>query len=106
MSADNAKKAYVVQRIDWVYNDEYYDPGHREPVKAFLDRERAESYRLQKEEIARREHEYPMGFCGGVENATSLSETELVLRVKMLGLPIPDPGPGNDAGTYDWWSWT
>jgi hypothetical protein len=105
MSADNMKKAYVVQRIDWVYNHEYYDPGPREPVKAFLARERAEAYRLEKEEAARREHEYPIGFCGGVENASSLSEPDLVLRVKMLGLPIPDPVPGNYPAAFDWWSW-
>src|SRR5258705_13237034 len=95
MSVENVKKAYVVQRIDWVYNDDYYDPGHREPVKAFLDRERAEAYRLEKEEAARREHEYPLGFCGGPGKATNLSEHELVLCVKMLGLPTPDQRPGN-----------
>jgi hypothetical protein len=105
MSADHPKKAYVVQRIDWVYNDEYYDPGHREPVKAFRDHRRAEAYRLEKEEAARRQHEYPIGFCGGVENASSFSEPELVLRVKLLGLPLPNPWPGNDGGQYDWWSW-
>jgi hypothetical protein len=105
MSSDNLKKAYVVQRINWVYNDEYYDPGLGEPVKAFRDRRQAEAYRLEQEEAARREHEYPIGFCGGIDRATSLPEPELVLRVKMLGLPVPDPGPGNYPGQYDWWSW-
>lgn len=41
-------KIYVVQRIDYDYNDEYYETSGASPVKAFKDKEKAKKFMDQK----------------------------------------------------------
>jgi hypothetical protein len=95
--------AYIVQRIHWEYNDEYYGRYEGEAVKTFLDRAKAEAYRREREHAARRQwREGPP--CelnmGGLDTAaqTSLSPRQLTDRLAELGMP-----DGGMQETSDWW---
>src|SRR4051812_45879916 len=58
--------AYVVQRRNWWYNDEYFVSSDGTEVQTFLSREKAEAYRREKERDARKQVEFdnPFWFQG------------------------------------------
>jgi hypothetical protein len=103
MSTHQSRKVYVVQEIHWEYNDEYYDPGLPEPVRAFRDRDRAESYRREQEVKARRASHCsnPFHYTWSYElpEISSLTEEEVLARVRQADWLVPDGPP------YDWSSW-
>jgi hypothetical protein len=103
MTTDRCQKVYVVQEIHWEYNDEYYDPGLPEPVRAFRDRDRAESYRREQEVKARRAAHChnPFHFTWAYElsEITSLTGEEVLARVREAAWPVPDGPP------YAWSVW-
>lgn len=47
------RTVYVVQRLHWMFNDEYHEPRGDEPIRAFANREAADAYRRALEHIAR-----------------------------------------------------
>jgi hypothetical protein len=98
MTAPNVKTVYVVQAMNWEYNDEYHDPaGEGEPVKAFKDRERAEAYRRELEQDPRVHSclSFLFTYAGAYQfeeplrRLTSLSEAELLERIGGANLPVP-----------------
>jgi hypothetical protein len=103
MSPDRRQKVYVVQQIDWEYNDEYYDPGLPEPVRAFRDRGRAEAYRQEQEVKARRaahcDNPFTYTWSYELPDISSLTEEEVLARVRQANWPVPDGPP------YAWSDW-
>ena len=57
MTGGPRRTLYVVQRLNWIYNDSFveYRSDRDEYLKAFSDRARAEAYRLQLIEESRDE---------------------------------------------------
>ena len=51
--ASSPRTLYLVQRLHWRFNDEYYEPQNDEPVRAFANRAAAEVYRRALEYNAR-----------------------------------------------------
>lgn len=96
-------KAYVVQRLDWQYNDSWHDLGNDEPVKAFRDRERAEAYRRELEMQSRTQQIVNAGLFGGgvLERISSLSAAEMRQRLAELGLTPPQ---NDDYRDHRWWA--
>lgn len=96
------RKAYVVQRFGWSYNDEYFYRGGSEGadavVKAFTDRARAEAY-CQAQEEAARQSQNPFEFVS--HWASSLTEKQFIRLLDELGLPPPP----HQFGCYQWFSW-
>jgi hypothetical protein len=45
---------YVVQRLDWAFNDQFFFPAGGMELRAFRDPDRAEAYRLELEAATRR----------------------------------------------------
>jgi hypothetical protein len=103
MSPDRRQRVYVVQQINWEYNDEYYSPGLPEPVRAFRDRGRAEAYRQEQEVKARRSAlcDNPFTYTWSYElpDISSLTEEEVLARVRQANWPVPDGPP------YAWSDW-
>jgi hypothetical protein len=103
MPPDRRQKVYVVQQINWEYNDEYHDPGLPEPVRAFRDRGRAEAYRQEQEVKARRANHCtnPFHYTWTYElpEISSLTEEEVLARVRQADWPLPDGPP------YAWGAW-
>jgi hypothetical protein len=87
--------AYVVQRVNWEYNDERYfrcDEGN-EPVQVFLDRRKAEAHALELERaLGRGNLGHALDLHGTEESDWStLPQEELVARVRAAGLgPTPE----------------
>ena len=106
MSSEATRKVYIVQRLDWEYNDYYFDLKNDEPVKAFTYRDYAEFYRDELEKEANWRYWNPCDFMKGLERATSLSEDELLSRLRELGVPEPpmsEDGLVRDWLDYEWW---
>src|SRR5262249_18732039 len=103
------RRAYIVQQLCWQYNDNWYDIGDDEPIKAFTDPELADIYRFDLEETFRKERRNPLRLAAGpLANATSLSEEELLTRLAELGVEPPplanDGGPlVRDFWNDEWW---
>jgi hypothetical protein len=100
------QKAYVVQRLDWQYNDNWWDINELEPVKAFTDRERAERFRLELELEKRGDCTFsPAFYAGGLRRASSRSEAELRRELEAMCLPLPplDQDHELDWSDGDWW---
>jgi hypothetical protein len=98
MPLPNAKKVYVVQEMNWEYNDEYHSPvGEGQPVMAFRDRNRAEAYRHELEQAPRVQDclSYLFIYAGAYQfedplaRLTSLSEAALLERIGAATLPVP-----------------
>lgn len=105
-----SRKAYVVQRLTWQYNDNWHDLENDEPIKAFRDPELAELHRQELEEPERENWRNPLRAAGPMENATSLSEEQLTARLVELGIE-PPPLETVDGSTYrdyfgndEWWN--
>lgn len=101
------RKVYVVQQLNWQYNDEYfyrgYGEGDDEAIKAFKDREKAEAHRQEQEDATRdawRELN-PFEFGGIGEGFSSLSNEELGRQVEAIGLTPP----AEDHDFRDWCYW-
>ena len=109
-AAEPTTKAYIVQRIGWNYNDEYFYRGEGEeddvPVKAFRDRARAEAHlrQLHDEEAADWVGLNPFEFGRRLADVTSLSGAELAARVQALGFPPPQVNDEIGEG-YVWFEW-
>jgi hypothetical protein len=106
MASPNAKTVYVVQEMNWEYNDEYHFPAG-EPVKAFRDRDRAEAYRRELEQAPRVQDclSFLLNYAGAYQfddplpRMTSLSQAELLERIDGADLPAPQGPP------YSWADW-
>lgn len=94
-------KVYVVQRLNWQYNDNWHDLVDDEPVKAFLSRDDADAYRTLLEQQHGLDRN-PCDFAGGLRRASDLSEDEVIVRLHELGLPLPPLHPWTDDSRYDW----
>jgi hypothetical protein len=101
-----SKIVYIVQKIDWQYNDEVFHVTELQPIKAFANREVAEKYRIEKEYEARDElegHGFPRSFdghtltdeestfFGGIsfDNLTTLPFARFVATIISLGIEPP-----------------
>jgi hypothetical protein len=127
MSSDRAEEAvaepraasmpevvYVVQEINWRYNDEHYhtDEGEADggpvgyPLHAFTSREKAEAHRLRKE-LEQRPKENPFSFGGRWADLSTAHRPESLLAlVRELGLPEPRGYDGmHEALLRDWEEW-
>jgi hypothetical protein len=103
------RPVYVVQQLHWEYNDNWYDIRTDEPIKAFRDRDSAELHRLELEEKVR-DGGYPSNPCeyaGGLAQASSLTEEQVVARLQEWGVPPPPRTTDGraQADFYDdaWW---
>src|SRR5262249_32020839 len=108
MKSPKAKIVYVVQEMDWEYNDEYhYLAGEGQPLKAFRDRHRAEAYRheLDLDPQIQQCLSYLFTYAGAYQfddplsRLTSLSEAEMLERIHAANLPVPQGPP------YSWQQW-
>jgi hypothetical protein len=88
-SAGPPKTVYVVQRLTWQYNDNWYDLGNDEPLRAFRDRGRAEAYRWELEQAARNEAHSPCRVGGPLGRCTTLSQEELLQQLRRFGVGAP-----------------
>lgn len=97
----SVRKAYVVQRLHWEYNDNWFDLKNSEAIRAFARRELAELHCAELEEAART----PVGFLGPLARASSRSEAELVRELQSMYLPLPPRDERNelDWGDNNWW---
>lgn len=97
------KKAYVVVKMYWQYNDNWHDLGDDEPIKAFADRDAAEVLRLQLEEPERERWRTPFFTNCAVENLTSLSLNQLL---QAMGDLVAEEGvpPPTELVDDTWWS--
>jgi hypothetical protein len=100
-----SKTVYIVQRIGWEYDDNFFYPIYAEPVKAFASKKSAEELRKVFERQARGEwfdaERIPPEFddrhleSGGYRNEpytrlTSLSFPDFCDRLKHLGVEPPE----------------
>lgn len=101
----SVRKAYVVQRLHWEYNDNWFDLENSELVKAFADRQLAELYCAELEAAARTPGRAPAGFLGHLSRASSRSEAELVRELESMYLPLParDERDKLDWANDTWW---
>jgi hypothetical protein len=104
------EKLYVIQRIDWHYNDEQMIPGTLNLLKAFRSKERAEAHRQELEAQARadtdRHWNYVMDFLfgDGLDAVTTLKEEQLLAHIARFGIePPPKDGPQCRWNHYYWW---
>jgi len=103
-------KAYIVQRINWNYNDEYFyrgaGEGDDQPVKAFRDRARAEAHlrKLVDDECADWDGVNPFEMGQSLADVTSMSGTELANAVRAVGLRPPDANSEINE-LYTWYEW-
>lgn len=98
------RKAYIVQRLHWEYNDNWYDVRGDDVVRAFEVWEGAELLRMELEDEARRTEigaHSPASFAGGTARASSLTDDELRERLEAWRLPLPPEGDAFHDG--DWW---
>ena len=101
MASPLTTKVFVVQRLNWRYNDNWHELVDDEPVKAFLSWDDADAYRSlleQKHRIGRN----TCKFAGGLARASGLSEEEIIVRLHELGLPLPPLDPVSNDLDYDW----
>lgn len=109
------KKAYIVQRLYWEYNDSWWDVHGEDTVRAFELWEGAELLRMDLEEEARRASLFdrrgrpsrtPAEHAGGLGRATSLGEEEVIARLRgwRLALPPEDENGGLRWDDLPWWS--
>ncbi len=95
------RKAYVIQRVGWEYNDEYYSrSGEDESIKAFTDRTKAEQYLLTKGATlagSPLEHGFTLSAW------STLSEVQFNNLLQDLGIPPRGNGRRGLEGWYDWW---
>jgi hypothetical protein len=98
--------AYVVQKVGWTFNDQwYYRDGQEddEPIIAYATRERAEAERLRLERAEWKEAGSPLSYGAYLENVSSLTEAEFIERLEALGL-MPDRLRGERHIYWrDWW---
>lgn len=102
MATKRARKrtitAYVVQQVNWTYNDEYYDRYlDNTSLTTFLDRAKAEVRCQELEVEARRSNDWGLYSMGGwdLESHSSRSPQEIAERMAEVGcrrLPATDPG--------------
>jgi hypothetical protein len=95
------RKAYIIQESGWDYNDEYYYRGGSaddQVIAAFTDRSKAEVYRREREERARR-GKNPFEYV--TYWPSSRTEEEVVRLVEEMGLPAPEFA----HGCYQWLGW-
>jgi hypothetical protein len=99
-------KAYIVRRLNWWYNDEFYDytvPG--ETLCAFRSRDKAEDHRRQLEAQARGT-ETPFDYGDSFEDITNLSDEEIERRFAAADIVYPTEADdeGWDRGEWRiWW---
>jgi hypothetical protein len=89
MAQTAVRKAYIIQKIDWEYNDEHFFFGGEKVVKAYTDRSKAEAVLKQREEAFRGECGNPCAFAGGLDDATRLTEEQLIASLEELGVKPP-----------------
>jgi hypothetical protein len=98
--------AYVVQKVGWTFNDQwYYRDGMEddEPITAYATRERAEAERLRLECAGWKGAGSPLAYGSDLEDVSSLTEAEFIERLNALGL-IPERLRGaTDIYWRDWW---
>jgi len=104
------RTVYLVQHLNWKYNDEQTVPEAVTVQKAFARREAAEAYR---DELTRRRladgvhYKNPFDFNEGrFRQTTGRTEAEMADHFRALRLPLPagqEPDPEDpDATRYDW----
>lgn len=53
MPGKASRKVYIVQRLHWVYQDDFFNIEDESPVKAFMRLSQAEGYRQKLEHVER-----------------------------------------------------
>ena len=104
--AKNTVTVYVVQRIDWEYNDEFnerYDPTELNSLQSFLTREKAEAYR-QRLERARRGDENPFSYGDSPDltGYSTFSADAFRTRIEAAGLAMISP---RRSARFNYWDW-
>jgi hypothetical protein len=101
---------YLVQKLHWEYNDNWFEREGDEPVKAFESRDDALLWAELLEDEARRELEKgegvgfsanPLRVFGGTERATSLTYDALWEKLDEAALLYPPPN--DDLYEQAWW---
>ncbi len=92
----NTIQAYVVQRLSWEYNDDFYSRSEDDdaPLKTFLDRAKAEAHRrqLEWEHVGERQIN-PFGWIdAGLEERSSLPREELLAHLQGAGMRLEGEG--------------
>jgi hypothetical protein len=116
-------KAYLVQKVRWVYRDRAEpllrdEEGAGTPVKVFADRTRAEAHCRRLHGAARKkvipfEHGAPFGSpraLPSLSSYTSMSNTDFLRLITSCGLAPPDLPPRGEVGAAAssyalWCSW-
>jgi hypothetical protein len=93
---------YIVQQLDWEYNDTWWDMTDDTPVKAFASHSDAEAYCQQREAEQRNHwsssHNSPLYAFGGIERCTTgVTDALFLQRAHAAGLPTP----GEKIDSYD-----
>jgi hypothetical protein len=112
--------AYLVQQINWDYNDEYYfrwdgeagelgdgEPDALSPLQTFLRRTKAETYWRKLEERARgKQNPFDYGALGGdLDDYSNLSPAEFRDRLRAVRLTPPSFGENGRLrdSLSEWW---
>ena len=110
-----AQTVWVVQKLDWHYNDNWYELAEDAPVKAFLSRADAQKHadaltRAEQDVFATLHEDYAKGgsnlakIFGGLERMTSLDDAAFVRGVQALNLPLPSYDFSSTGNLSDPWA--
>jgi hypothetical protein len=118
-AAERAAHYFLVQETNWAYGEGWGEwmwmTGRHEagklaevpggtPVRLFLDREKAESFRRTQEE-ARRRKVNPFEYCTALADCTSFPPKVLHDWLLDAGLTPPTPKSQDDLTTWKvWWN--
>lgn len=107
---------YLVQEINWNYDDQWFYEDGETPRKAFADRAAAEAFRAAQENVQREKliavpltdkyEEWSGNLVvtfGGVREVSSLPADELDNRLAALGVPPLPKGYGAKDWNNSWW---
>jgi len=98
--------AYVVQRVGWTFNDQWYYRDGKEddvPLVAYATRDRAEAERMRLERVAWKEAGSPLDYGCGIESVSSMSEAEFQAFLETIDLFTEELRGGRDLDWGDWW---
>ncbi|SRR5579871_6153829 len=110
-ASNRREKLYVIQQIDWDYNDQQMIPDRLNLLQAFRGKERAEAYRQELEAQARadidrhRENVLDFLWADGLASITHLNEEKLLAHIARFGIePPPKNGAQYRWNHYHWWA--
>jgi hypothetical protein len=106
MSERKTVTAYVVEQVNWQYNDERYyrSDGANEPERVFLDRRKAEAHALELEGGSHRGWLLGIDLLGREEpDWSSLPRDEMISRLRGAGIEPTEEELADITATYDDW---